>query len=50
MREVIGVFSKGATLPELQENIQDASRMIMSEQEESEPSMETISKELSLQV
>lgn len=50
LKEVPGVFSQGATLQELEENIQDAYRMIMSEQEEYEPSLEIKSKELSFQV
>ena len=33
LKEVPGVFSQGATLQELEENIEDAYRMIMSEQE-----------------
>ena len=50
LKEVPGVFSQGATLQELEENIQDAYRMIMSEQEEYEPSLEIKRKELSFQV
>ena len=50
LKEVPGVFSQGATLQELEENIQDAYRMIMSEQEENEPSFEIKSKELSFKV
>jgi predicted RNase H-like HicB family nuclease len=50
LKEVPGVFSQGATLQELEENIQDAYRMIMSEQEEYEPPLEIKSKELSFQV
>jgi predicted RNase H-like HicB family nuclease len=50
LKEVPGVFSQGATLQELEENIQDAYRMIMSEQEEYEPPLEIESKELSFQV
>ena len=50
LKEVPGVFSQGATLQELEENIQDAYRMVMSEQEEYEPSFEIKSKELSLRV
>jgi predicted RNase H-like HicB family nuclease len=50
LKEVPGVFSQGATLQELEENIQDAYRMIMSEQEEYGPSLEIKSKELSFQV
>jgi predicted RNase H-like HicB family nuclease len=34
LKEVPGVFSQGATLQELEENIQDAYRKIISEQEE----------------
>ena len=50
LKKVPGVFSQGATLQELEENIEDAYRMIMSEQEEYEPSLEIKRKELSLQV
>ena len=50
LKEVPGVFNQGATLQELEENIQDAYRMIMSEQEEYEPSLEIKRKELSFQV
>ena len=50
LKEVPGVFSQGATLEELEENIEDAYRMIMSEQEEYEPSLKVKRKELSLQV
>ena len=50
LKEVPGVFSQGATLQVLEENIEDAYRMIMSEQEEYKPSLEIKRKELSLQV
>lgn len=50
LKEVRGVFSKDATLQELEENTEDAYRMIMSEQEEYGPSLEIKSKELSFQV
>ena len=50
LKEVPGVFSQGATLQELEENIEDAYRMMMSEQEEYEPAIETKSKELSFKV
>jgi predicted RNase H-like HicB family nuclease len=50
LKEVPGVFSQGATLQELEENIEDAYRMIMSEQEEYEPSLEIKSKELYFKV
>jgi len=50
LKEVPGVFSQGATLEELEENIEDAYRMIMSEQEEYEPSLKVKRKELSLQL
>ena len=50
LKEVPGVFSQGTTLQELEENIEDAYRMIMSEQEEYEPALEIKSKELSFRV
>ncbi len=39
LKEVPGVFSQGANLEELEENIEDAYRMVMSEQVEYEPSV-----------
>ena len=50
LKEVPGVFSQGATLQELEENVQDAYRMVMSEQEKYEPPLEIKRKELSFQV
>ena len=50
LKEVPGVFSQGASLHELEENIEDAYRMVMSEQEEYEPAFEIKSKELSFKV
>ena len=50
LKEVPGVFSQGTTLKELEENIEDAYRMIMSEQEVYEPTMEIKRKELSFKV
>jgi predicted RNase H-like HicB family nuclease len=50
LKEVPGVFSQGVTLQELEENIEDANRMIMSEQEEYKPALEIKRKELSMQV
>ena len=50
LKEVPGVFSQGASLQELEENIADAYRMMISEQEEYEPSLEIKSKELSFRV
>jgi predicted RNase H-like HicB family nuclease len=50
LKEVPGVFSQGANLEELEENIEDAYRMVMSEQVEYEPSVEINSKELSFHV
>ena len=50
LKEVPGVFSQGVSLQELEENIADAYRMMISEQEEYEPSLEIKSKELSFRV
>ena len=50
LKEVPRVFSQGSTLQELEENIEDAYRMMMSEQEEYEPALEIKSKELSFKV
>ena len=50
LKEVPGVFSEGVSLQELEENIADAYRMMIFEQEECEPSLEIKSKELSFRV
>ena len=50
LKEVPGVFSQGASLQELEENIANAYRMMISEQEEFEPSLQIKSKDLSFRV
>ena len=50
LKEVPGVFSQGISLQELEKNIVDAYRMMISEQEDNEPSLEIKSKELSFRV
>jgi predicted RNase H-like HicB family nuclease len=48
IKEVPGVFSQGANIEELEENIRDAYRIVMSEQDEYIPASEIKRKELSL--
>ena len=50
IKEVPGVFSQGATLKELEENIADAYRMVLAEKDEYVPSLEIKEKEVSLQI
>ncbi len=50
IREVPGVFSQGATLEELEENIADAYRMVLSEESEVLPSSEIQQKDVTLRV
>ena len=51
LREVPGVFSQGKTLEELEENIRDAYRLMMEEEEEEIlPPVEVRVKELGVEV
>ena len=50
IKEVPGVFSQGADLVELEENIKDAYQMVAAEKDEYVPSVEIKEKELSFQV
>jgi len=50
IKEIPGVFSQGATLEELEENIADAYKMILAEKDEYIPSVEIKEKDVSLQV
>ena len=50
IKEIPGVFSQGATLEELEENIADAYKMILAEKDEYIPSVEIKEKEVSLQI
>jgi predicted RNase H-like HicB family nuclease len=46
LREVPGVFSQGASLEELEENIQEVYSLMMQEEEESLPGLKVCTKEL----
>lgn len=50
LKEVPDVFSQGANLQELEENIEDAFRMVIVEKEEYIPSVEVKYKKLSFQL
>lgn len=50
LKEVPGVFSQGASLKELEENIQDAYRLMMEDEEEALPRLEIKTKVLRVQV
>ena len=48
LKEVPGVFSQGETLQELEDNIRDAYKMVLKDQDEYTPMAEIKRKELSL--
>ena len=50
IKEVPGVFSQGGTLEELEEDIADAYRMVISEESEYTPSGDIRRKEMTLKV
>ena len=50
LKEIPGVFSQGADLSELEENIRDAYRMIATDQDDFVPPVGIQQKELSVQV
>ena len=50
IKEVPGVFSQGANLGELEENIKDAYQMVAAEKDDYVPSVEIKEKELSFQM
>lgn len=50
LKEVPGVFSQGASLQELEENIRDAYRLMMEEEEEVLPGSGIQTKELGVEV
>jgi len=50
LKEVPGVFSQGASLQELEENIQDAYQLMMEEEEEILPHVGVRTKELGVEV
>ena len=49
IREIPGVFSQGATLAELEKNIQDAYKMVADDQADFKPPVQASVKELVLQ-
>jgi predicted RNase H-like HicB family nuclease len=48
LKEVPGVFSQGENMQELEENIRDAYKMVLNDQDEYTPKAEVKRKELSL--
>jgi len=50
LKEVPGVFSQGETLEELEDNIADAYKMVISEESGYTPSGSILSKEMTLKV
>ena len=50
LKEVPGVFSQGASLEELEENIQDAYQLMMEEEEEDLPNVQVQTKEMRVEV
>ena len=48
IKEVPGIFSQGESLEELEENIADAYKMVLKEEDEYVPSVEIQKKEVSL--
>jgi predicted RNase H-like HicB family nuclease len=50
LKEVPGVFSQGANLPELEENIKDAYQAVAADRDSFVPSVGILEKELSVQV
>jgi predicted RNase H-like HicB family nuclease len=50
LKEVPGVFSQGADLPELEENIKDAYQKVAADRDDFLPPVEILQKELSVQV
>ena len=50
LKEIPGVFSQGKTLEELEENIKDAFKMMMEENEECLPNTRIQVKELGVEV
>jgi predicted RNase H-like HicB family nuclease len=49
LKEVPGVFSQGKSLPELEENVRDAYRLIL-ETEEDLPSAQILRKDITVEV
>ncbi len=50
LKEVPGVFSQGASLEELEENIQDAYQLMMEEEAEELPNVQVQTKEMRVEV
>jgi predicted RNase H-like HicB family nuclease len=50
LKEVPGVFSQGASLQELEENIQDAYQLMMEDEEQALPRVQIQTKEMSVEV
>lgn len=50
LKEVPGVFSQGATLEELEENIQDAYHLMMEDDEEDLPNVKVQTKEMRVEM
>ena len=50
LKEVPGVFSQGASLEELEENIQDAYRLMMEDDEKDLPNVRVETKEMRVEV
>jgi len=50
LKEVPGVFSQGASLEELEENIQDAYHLMMEDDEEDLPNVKVETKEMRVEV
>ena len=50
LKEVPGVFSQGADLPELEKNVKDAYQMVAADRDDFVPAVDIQEKELSVQV
>jgi predicted RNase H-like HicB family nuclease len=50
LRKVPGVFSQGETLEELEENVRDAYRLMMEDEAEGVPQLDTLTEELAIEV
>lgn len=50
LKEIPGVFSQGASLQELEENIQDAYHLMMEDEEETPPRTGLQTKELEIEM
>jgi predicted RNase H-like HicB family nuclease len=50
LRGIPGVFSQGETLQELEENVAEAYRLMVNEEEEAAPTAEIHTKEIGVQV